>query len=134
MHVEGSCLCGALTWAADVDPDAVEICHCRDCQTLSGSAFRITVPVVSGTFAFLKGAPVLFEKVAESGHRRELAFCGTCGSSVYSKPKDPSDSYFGLRVGSLKQRDQLTPRSQCWRRSMLPWVDEISGIPKKDTE
>lgn len=44
MKADGHCLCGYLTYEAEVDADQVEICHCTDCQTLSGSAFRVTVP------------------------------------------------------------------------------------------
>ena len=36
MHIEGGCHCGYITYEAEVDPDAVRICHCTDCQTLTG--------------------------------------------------------------------------------------------------
>lgn len=35
MKVEGSCHCGQITFEAQIDPEAVRICHCTDCQTLS---------------------------------------------------------------------------------------------------
>ena len=37
MEVEGSCHCGQVTYRATVDPDKASLCHCTDCQTLSGS-------------------------------------------------------------------------------------------------
>jgi hypothetical protein len=40
MKIDGHCHCGEITFEAEVDPDALNICHCTDCQTLSGSAFR----------------------------------------------------------------------------------------------
>ena len=43
MHIDGGCHCGALTYEAEIDPARVGVCHCLDCQILSGSAFRTAV-------------------------------------------------------------------------------------------
>ena len=40
MKITGGCHCGAITYEAEVDAERVALCHCTDCQTLSGSAFR----------------------------------------------------------------------------------------------
>ncbi len=40
MKIEGTRHCGYVTFAAEIDPSTAAICHCTDCQTLSGSAFR----------------------------------------------------------------------------------------------
>ena len=37
MKIDGRCHCGCITYEAEIDPDKVMICHCTDCQTLSGS-------------------------------------------------------------------------------------------------
>ena len=131
MHVDGQCLCGSLEYEAEVDPASAHICHCTDCQVLAGSAFRTTVFVIGG-FRLLRGEPKTFVKVAESGNRRVLAFCPTCGTSIYSRPEDRKKGYFGLRIGSLRQRNQLIPRTQCWRRSAQSWVDRIKVLPASE--
>ena len=43
MHIDGGCHCGFIKYEAEIDPNAVRICHCTDCQTLTGSAYRVTV-------------------------------------------------------------------------------------------
>jgi len=43
MRIDGRCHCGYITYEAEIDPEKVMICHCTDCQTLSGSAFRTVV-------------------------------------------------------------------------------------------
>jgi hypothetical protein len=134
MKVDGRCLCGYLSYEAEVDPDLVSICHCTDCQVLSGSAFRVTVPVTDGSFKFLSGAPKTYVKTAASGSKRALAFCPECGTSVYSKPTDDKSDYFGLRVGSLRQRDELVPRVQYWCNSAQSWVGVIDDLLKFETE
>ena len=134
MKVDGSCFCGELTFEAEIDPSTVELCHCRDCQVLSSSAFRIVVPTIEGGFRLLSGTPTIYVKIAESGNRRSLAFCPTCGTAIYSAPADGKSGYFGLRAGTLRQRLDLVPRAQYWRRSALPWVDHLEGFPAHDTE
>ena len=132
MEVRGQCLCGDLQFEADVDPDSSRICHCTDCQTLSGSAFRVTVFVLDGSFKMSSGKAATYIKVADSGRRRELGFCPRCGTSIYSRPPEGEHGHFGLRVGSLSQRDALVPRSQVWRQSAQRWIAWINDIPALD--
>ena len=37
-----------------------------------------------------------------------------------------------LRTGTLRQRDQLTPKQQNWFRSARPWVTELASIPRNE--
>src|SRR3954463_5227240 len=55
MKVHGSCHCGAIAYEAEVDPARVVICHCVDCQTLSGAAIRASVPAPAEDFRLLRG-------------------------------------------------------------------------------
>jgi hypothetical protein len=135
MKIDGRCHCGYLTYEADVDPADVTLCHCRDCQVLTGSAFSVVVPASVDSFKLTAGEPTYYVKIAESGNRRLQAFCPSCGTRLYSKPADSDAGYFGLRVGTIRQREALMPKEQIWRRSALAWVDHIGGIdPKSDTE
>ncbi|HUQ35589.1 MAG TPA: GFA family protein [Aestuariivirga sp.] len=134
MKVEGSCLCGIVTYQADVDEYSVTICNCTDCQTHSGSAFRVTVPTEENSFQLLSGEPKVFVKIAQSGNRRALAFCPVCGTPIYSKSADGQAGLIGLRVGPLRQRGSLVPSTQIWGRSAQSWTDKISEIPKFDSE
>ena len=43
MKIDGACHCGNITYSAEIDPENVGLCHCTDCQTFSGSAFRTSV-------------------------------------------------------------------------------------------
>ena len=43
MRIEGGCHCGFIKYEGDADPEKAAICHCTDCQTLSGSALRVSV-------------------------------------------------------------------------------------------
>ena len=41
----GGCLCGAVRYTVDAKPDLVGVCHCRDCQRFTGSAYSFLVVV-----------------------------------------------------------------------------------------
>ena len=127
MKVDGSCHCGKIKFEAEIDPDRVRICHCADCQSLSGTVFRVTAPTHESNFRLLSGIPKQYVKKAESGAARVQAFCGDCGSPIYATSPDGDDRRFGIRVGTLKQRAQLAPRRQFWCQSKLPWVPDMPG-------
>ncbi|MEE9586606.1 MAG: GFA family protein, partial [Hyphomicrobiaceae bacterium] len=38
MKIDGSCHCGFIKYQAEVDPEGVYVCHCTDCQSISGGA------------------------------------------------------------------------------------------------
>ena len=132
MKVQGSCHCGYIKFEAKADPEKAGICHCTDCQTSTGSAFRTNVPVPGNGFKMLSGTPAIYVKTtAESGTPRAQAFCPKCGSPIYStSPGDgPKESYM-VRVGTLAQRSAFVPKKQNWFRSAQPWLAALAEIPK----
>jgi hypothetical protein len=138
MRVDGSCHCGQVTFTAEVDPDKVEVCHCTDCQTLSGSAFRVVVQAEPGSFRLLTGQPKTYVKTAESGNKRVQAFCPSCGTSLFAHALAGEPQIrppkVGLRVGALKQRAQLVPKAQFWTRSRLEWVNGLDALKAFEQE
>ena len=131
MHIDGGCHCGKIAYEAEVDPEMVSICHCTDCQVLSGTAFRTTVRARAESFKMLKGEPRIYIKTAESGTRRAHAFCGECGTPIYATSVI-DQQIFGLRLGTVRQRAQLRPKQQIWCRSMLGWTVDLGVLPKSD--
>jgi hypothetical protein len=121
MNVEGQCHCGKIAFAAEVEPEQVGICHCADCQQLSGSPYRITAQTKAGGFSLLRGEPKIYIKNADSGGKWAIAFCSDCGTPIYAAPAENPVSY-SLRVGTLKQRALLPPKVQIWCDSAPPWA------------
>ena len=80
----------------------------------------------------VSGQPTIYIKTtADSGNPRAQAFCGKCGSPLYStSPGEGQQAMYIVRVGILKQRDQLEPKRQIWWRSARPWVTGLEGIRK----
>ena len=134
MHVDGSCHCGAIRFEAEIEPKRVGICHCTDCQTFSSSAFRTGVFVKGDDFKVIAGEPTIYEKIAESGSPRGLAFCSNCGTHLYGLTVNDASRFYSVRVGTLAQRDELPPHAQVWCRSAVPWLADLSNIREIETQ
>lgn len=133
MKITGGCHCGKITYSATIDPMKVRICHCSDCQILSGSAFRVNLPVASTDFNLLTGNLNSYVKTAATGNKRTQCFCEHCGSQIFAtSAEEGGDDAINLRVGTINERANLAPHSQQWHRSAMAWVDDIKAIVKSD--
>jgi hypothetical protein len=133
VKVRGACHCGRVQYEAEVDPERVTICHCTDCQQLTGSAYRVTVRTLQKDFVLLRGSPKTYVKTADSGAARAQVFCPDCGSPLYTHAVGNTET-FGLRVGCIEQRRELAPRKQVWCRSALDWAMDLRGLPRREQE
>ena len=134
MKIDGSCHCGDITYEAEIDPEKVVICHCSDCQTLSGSPFRTVALSQEGTFALRSGEPTIYVKTAQSGAKREQAFCPQCGSPIYSTSVGNGPKIYGIRVGTIRQRSELIPKLQIWGRSEQHWLSDLDAVDKVEQQ
>ena len=133
MHIDGRCLCGHISYEAEIDPAAVIICHCTDCQINSATAFRYGVLVKVADFRLISGALRRYIKTNDSGRQRALSFCPDCGTSIHGA--DVSDpQLLSLRLGTARQRHDLVPRVQIWTRSAVGWLGGIGGMDAFETQ
>ena len=129
MKVDGACFCGEITYEAEIDTDRIVICNCTDCQTFSGSAFRPVAFTTEGGFTLRSGELKVYVKTADSGNKRQQAFCGNCGTHIYATSEQGGPVY-GIRVGTITQRDRLVPKVHIFAKSMQHWIDEIPSLPR----
>lgn len=124
MKIDGACHCGHITYEAEIDPEKIVICHCTDCQTLSGTAFRTVTHSREGSFKLLSGQLKEYIKTGGSGAGRPQGFCPECGTPIYGTSVGDGPKAHSFRVGTIRQRDALVPTTQVWTRSRQPWVPE----------
>ena len=114
MKIDGGCHCGTVRY--EVDPAKVVICHCTDCQQLSGSTFRTVVQTNPDTFQLLSGVPKIYVKTCESGNRREQTFCPNCDTPIYSALVGDRPRW------SCSVSDSSTQRTHTERSILVPLV------------
>lgn len=134
MEIDGQCHCGYITYEAEIEPEVVSICHCSDCQRLTGSAYRVSTVAAHEDFRLTSGEPSVYVKIGESGNRSLQYFCPRCGSPCYRTGEgDPPDEVT-IRLGTINQRRALVPTMQIWCSSALPWVEELRHFPKRQKD
>lgn len=128
MKITGSCFCGEIGYEAELRNAPMTVCHCRDCQVLGGSAFRLAAPVSPRRFEVTRGAPKHFDKTADSGKVRRMVFCGTCGTHICSlPPASEPDGFVAIRIATADQFDRLSPAAEVFCRSKVEWMPGLEN-------
>jgi len=134
MHIDGHCHCGHVVYEAEIDPENVSICHCTDCQQLTGSAFRVTALAGKDAVRLTANPSKLYTKRGDNGRVRLQYFCPECGSPLFTTGEGEDAEVWGIRLGSITQRRALSPKRQSWCGSALPWVNGIADLPASEKE
>jgi hypothetical protein len=67
LPLTGGCSCGAIRYELTDLPLALYTCNCTDCQTASGSAFALNMPVATKDLRLTRGQPKGWYKTSPSG-------------------------------------------------------------------
>ena len=84
MKIEGGCLCGKVRYSADAEPAFVGVCHCKNCQKGTGTAFAIVVAVQKPALN-VQGTLQTFTDRGDSGKTTYRRFCPECGSALFDE-------------------------------------------------
>jgi hypothetical protein len=117
----GGCQCGEIKYVYSGDPMGIYICHCKECQKQSGSAFGISVEVRHDKFKIVHGAPKYWERKANSGKIVKCAFCSNCGSRPWHE-SDAEIHSLSIKGGSLDQPIDVSNAVHVWVSRKLPGI------------
>jgi hypothetical protein len=105
VRVSGGCHCGAVRFAAEVDP-APEVLECN-CSICRHSAFlHLIVP--HEAFKLLSGGETLGSYRFGTGAAEHL-FCRACGVKSFYQPRSQPEAW-SVNVRSLDEGHGLAPR------------------------
>src|ERR1041384_7968764 len=100
----GGCLCGAVRYECEGDPQFSLQCHCRDCQRASVAQ-------------------------ADSGNEITRVFCGDCGTPIYVQVSTRPD-IVGVRVCTFDDPGWFRPDANIFTKSAQPWDHLDSAVPR----
>src|SRR5262245_18889578 len=126
LPMSGGCGCGAIRYEITSFPVLLWTCHCTDCQTASGSAFGMTMPVETSGFRIVKGEVKGWRHLSPSGVEVTTWFCGECGARIYGSRKTRPE-FMNVRPGTLDDTKWLAPVLQIFTRSAQGWVKPADG-------
>lgn len=137
LPLTGGCQCGKLRYQVAEAPRAVYLCHCRDCQRMTSSAFSMGVVTREGAFRLAGVEPRQIQRQADSGRIASRWVCPECGSWICSGAKPgslPPDAVRIVRGGSFDDTSWLRPSVHVWTRSKQPWVVLPDGDRSFETQ
>lgn len=87
-RMKGGCICGAVRFSAVPKGHEMGACHCGLCRRWTGGAGFLGVEC--GVSVEVEGEPAL--GVYKSSEYGERVFCSTCGSTLFWRMQDGSDT------------------------------------------
>jgi hypothetical protein len=130
-RISGGCLCGKVRYSADVEPAFTGVCHCRNCQKASGSAFACVIGIPQPALS-LQGTLQTYTDKGDTGKAMYRRFCPNCGSTVLDEA-EAMPGIVMIQVGTLDDAGWVKPAMQIYCDSAQPWVHlggEMQQFPK----
>ncbi len=136
--ITGGCYCGAIRYECDQPPVEPGVCHCRECQRWTGSAFLAVAGFPLSGFRYTKGSP----KLNQTSLIVERYFCADCGSSLHcrylvSLSEDDiaeNPDYVLVSVGTLDNPEIALMEYHYGVESQLSWVHFDDELPRTRSE
>ena len=124
--LQGSCLCGAVTFTLAQAPSEPTACHCMQCRKQSGHYFASAN--VPKSAVDISGAENLTWYPSSEKVRR--GFCSTCGSSLFWEPifRD----WTSVALGSLDGPTQLKLERHIYVANKGDYYALADGLPQNE--
>ena len=124
--MQGSCLCGEITFQAEAAAREPAACHCTQCRKQSGHHWA-SVQVMD-TALKVNGSPRWY--TSSPGVRR--GFCPTCGSFLFWKSDADPDT--GVSLGAIDGPTGLHLTRHIFVADKGDYYDITDSAPQKEKE
>ena len=128
----GRCLCGAVTYEIDAEPQVVAHCHCTDCQRISGTG-HTTGAMFPADKVVIAGPVAAWTLTAESGNTVTRTFCPRCGSPLHGQ-NSGMPGWLMIAVGTLDDSDRVTPQVAVFAARRRHWDLVDPSLPTYATQ
>jgi len=118
----GGCQCGAVRYELAGPPIEIYVCHCRECQKQSASAFGISAFVRRADFRLTQGAVKSWTRPTDTGRRLRCVFCPDCGSRLWHERESEVLPFISVKGGSFDEPLDLGNAMHIWTYRKLEGV------------
>ncbi|TKA69386.1 hypothetical protein B0A55_08683 [Friedmanniomyces simplex] len=133
----GACHCGKIKYELEgraATPIYNTVCHCLNCQYITGSALLAASIVPKEGFSITQGEGALktyIDTKTDSGQPLTRKFCGECGSKLFAfTPLD--ENIVSIAAGTLDNFDDWKPSKEQYCIHRLGFVDKMKGVENKN--
>jgi len=124
----GSCLCGAVRFAARLPSKWVAHCHCTRCQRAHGAPFVTWAGFERSRVDVTDPEALLHWYVSPAGGSR--GFCSRCGSPMFFHSERWAGELHIARALFAEPLDR-EPQVHVYYESHAPWASVADDLPKK---
>jgi len=117
--ISGGCLCGQVRYSAHSDPAFMGVCHCKNCQKQTGTAFSVVLAVPKSGLS-IHGQLKTYRDTGGSGQPVLRSFCPECGSPITTVVASMPDLTL-LKAGTLDDTSWLDPKMHIFCDSAQHW-------------
>jgi hypothetical protein len=118
-QIDGGCLCGQVRYSANADPAFSGVCHCKNCQKQSGTAFSVVIAVPKSALT-IRGHLKTYQDHGDSGQPVLRKFCPECGSPILTDVAFMPDLAI-IKAGTLDDTSWLDPKMHIFCDSAQGW-------------
>ncbi len=119
--MDGGCGCGQVRYTISAPQlPVIYACHCTDCQTQSGSAFALQMPIFESMLS-VKGDLITGEIALPSGAISTVFSCPRCLMRIYTRNGN-RPGMVTIRAGTLDTSKDVVPKFHLWIGSRQSWV------------
>jgi hypothetical protein len=117
--LNGSCLCGAVSYSLTQHPSQFYFCHCQQCQKVTGSSFAANIIAAVDSISWQSGEHLLvhFDHPTRAFSK---TFCSVCGAGLPHVNKGKTSLV--IPAGSLDQAPAIEPRANLFIAESPEWL------------
>lgn len=115
---EGGCRCRQVRFRVTKAPLLGSACHCTGCQSMTSSAFSLTLSVPSDGFEVTQGQPVIGGMHGPQAHH---FFCENCKTWMFTRAEG-ADWFVNVRPSMLDEHRWFVPYFEVYTAEKLPWA------------
>ena len=118
--LEGGCICGRVRYRVS-EAQVVLMCHCRNCQQRTGSAYSLAMLTLRKDFALTSGDTLSRDLPGGSGALHRQHVCPECLTRTHTEMMAYPD-IINVRPGTLDDAAAVKPIAQIWTSLAQPWA------------
>ncbi|MEM8629130.1 MAG: GFA family protein [Chlamydiota bacterium] len=126
--IRGKCFCGKVYYEGKSEILISGICHCADCQRITGGGIWPFVGILREVLV-AEGPLKSWTRCGASGKSVEMQFCGVCGSTLFGRP-ERWPTLVTISASSLERDIPFAPKMHVWVQDMQTGILLDERIPQ----
>lgn len=121
LSISGSCLCEKVSFESKNYFHQFHLCHCSQCQKITGSAYASNLFTAPNNIDWLSGFE-LVKRFDAPGRSISKAFCSECGSGV--PYLSSSGKALVIPAGCLNGNPDIEPQDNIFCSEKVDWYEK----------